>query len=85
MKMKCICVTYIMIWERLSQSKPYNKTSCKQPPFKSYRKNFLASWFYSSSLFFKTLVSDHLTHGVVSLFAVCKAPLRVHEKLSVTT
>ena len=25
---------------------------------------FLASWIYSSSLFFKTLVSDLLTHGV---------------------
>ena len=55
MKMKCICVTYAMIWERLSQSKPYNKTSCKQPPFKGYRNNFLASWFYGSSLFFKSL------------------------------
>ena len=27
----------MMIWERLSQSKPYNKASRKQPPFKSYR------------------------------------------------
>ena len=64
---------------KFSYSKPFHKSSRKRPNLISNHNHF---WIDSSILFnySKPLISDHLTHGMVSLFAVCTTPLRVYKR-----
>ena len=64
---------------KFSYSKPFHKSSPKRPNLISNHNHF---WIDSSILFnySKPLISDHLMHGMVSLFAVCTTPLRVYKR-----
>ena len=64
---------------KFSYSKPFHKSSRKRPNLVSNHNHF---WIDSSILFnySKPLISDHLMHGMVSLFAVCTTPLRVYKR-----
>ena len=64
---------------KFSYSKPFHKSSRKRPNLISNHNHF---WIDSSILFnySKPLISDHLTHGMVSLFAECTTPLRVYKR-----
>ena len=56
-------------------------TSSKRPPPVSDRDRFLGLTVNDFPLFLKLLVSDNLTHSLISMFAVCTMLLRLYEEL----
>ena len=56
-------------------------TSSKLPPSVSSPDHFLGLTVNDFPLLITPLVSDHLTHSLISMFAVCTMLLRIYEEL----